>query len=168
MKKTTIGLVSTIITGIQMAFTVLITLGVLAITKSSEFYSVFEEELASNNVLLSDLGMDMQSFVLLLVTIFIIGASLSIIKFVFALLGYQKNNEVFFIVSAVCSIIFVITFAISFVFILVILELIITTLLFISYNTTRKNKMKAIVNAASISRNDNKDDDEITVIDVEL
>lgn len=168
MKKTTIGLVSTIITGIQMALTVLITLGVLAITKSSEFSSVFEKELASNNVLLSDLGMDMQSFILLLVTIFIIGASLSIIKFVFALLGYQKNNEVFFIVSAVCSIIFVITFAISFVFILVILELIITTLLFMSYNTTRKNKMNALVNATSISRNDNRDDDEITVIDVEL
>lgn len=172
MNKNTKGLVASILTGIQMALTVLLALGMVAIFKMPEFEETLLQTLNQQGLSLDALGFSYDTLVSAVIAVFAIGAVLSIVKFVFTLLGYMRNNEIFHLVGAICSIFFVLIIMWMGLIPIAIIELGICVLLFMCFNTVRKNKMMAIINnVSSISasqKTENSDDEDKTVIDIEL
>lgn len=165
MKKKTYALVAAILNGMEMGILVLLALASFALKDSSSFETELNNVLNQQGLDLASLGITYNEVMMSVILIFSVIAVYSIIKFILNLIGYLKSNSTMILIAAILSIVDTVVSLFFVGIIFAVPEGLIAVLLFMAYNSIKSDER---VQRQFVNNENNKNNEEKTVIDIEL
>lgn len=168
VKKNTYALIAIIMNAIEMGILILFGLAFFAMKNSSDFATILDETLAEQGMSLSALGLtynELMNGFLLVVGIMII---YSIVKFIFNLLGYLRNNPTMTLVAAILTTVSAATVLFTFNVFIIAFEVIVAVLLYFAYGGIKKVNNTPNDNTNNSYTTNRPEEQDKTIIDIEL